>query len=150
MPQSRISRRVNGSRTRAWRYRGTARDSAAQSYESQRVSYASRPAVIENVAPRLEEIEGELAALTEVREKRAGTVRITTTEHAAYTIIWPKLKKVLPQYPDIKVEIIIEQALTDIVAARYDAGVRLGGQVAKDMIALRIGPDARMAVVGAP
>ena len=106
--------------------------------------------LLDNVAPRLEEIDRELAALTEVREKPAGVVRITTTEHAAYTIIWPKLKKVLPQYPDIKIEIIIEQALTDIVAARYDAGVRLGGQVAKDMIALRIGPDARMAVVGAP
>jgi DNA-binding transcriptional LysR family regulator len=106
--------------------------------------------LFQTVGPRFEEIEAELAALSELREKPAGTIRITTTEHAAYTILWPKLAKVLPEYPDIKVEIIIEQGLTDIVAGRYDAGVRLGEQVAKDMIAVRIGPDARMAVVGAP
>jgi DNA-binding transcriptional LysR family regulator len=106
--------------------------------------------LLQTVGPRLEEIEAELAALKELRDKPTGTIRITTTEHAAYTILWPKLAKVLPQYPDIKVEISIEQGLTDIVAGRYDAGVRLGEQVAKDMIAVRIGPDARMAVVGAP
>jgi DNA-binding transcriptional LysR family regulator len=104
--------------------------------------------LIRTVGPRFEEVEAELAALSELREKPAGTIRITTTEHAAYTILLPKLAKVLPEYPDIKVEIIIEQGLTDIAAARYDAGVRLGEQVAKDMIAVRIGPDARMAVVG--
>jgi DNA-binding transcriptional LysR family regulator len=93
--------------------------------------------LLQTVGPRFEEIEGELAALSELREKPAGTIRITTTEHAAYTILWPKLAKVLPEYPDIKVEIIIEQGLTDIVAERYDAGVRLGEQVAKDMIAVR-------------
>jgi DNA-binding transcriptional LysR family regulator len=102
------------------------------------------------VGPRLEEIEAEIAALSELREKPAGTIRITTTEHAAHAILWPKLAKILPQYPELKLEIIIEQGLTDIVAGRYDAGVRLGEQVAKDMIAVRIGPDARMAVVGAP
>ena len=106
--------------------------------------------LLQTVGPRFEEIEAELAALSELREKPAGTIRITTTEHAAYTILWPKLAQVLPKYPDIKLEIIIEQGLTDIVAGRYDAGVRLGEQVAKDMIAVRIGPDARMAVVGAP
>jgi len=106
--------------------------------------------LLQTVGPRLEEIEAELAALKELRDKPAGTIRITTTEHAAYTILWPKLAKVLAEYPDIKVEISIEQGLTDIVAGRYDAGVRLGEQVAKDMIAVRIGPDARMAVVGAP
>ncbi len=106
--------------------------------------------LLQTIGPRFEEIEAELAALSELREKPAGTIRITTTEHAAYTILWPKLAKVLPEYPDIKVEIIIEQGLTDIVAERYDAGVRLGEQVAKDMIAVRLGPDARMAVVGAP
>jgi DNA-binding transcriptional LysR family regulator len=106
--------------------------------------------LLQTVGPRYEEIEAELAALSEFREKPAGTIRITTTEHAANTLLWPKLAKVLPEYPDIKVEIIIEQGLTDIVAGRYDAGVRLGEQVAKDMIAVRIGPDARMAVVGAP
>src|SRR6266851_385088 len=106
--------------------------------------------LLQTLAPRFEEIEAALAALSELREKPAGTIRITTSEHAAYTILWPKLAKVLPEYPDIKLEIIIEQGLTDIVAGRYDAGVRLGEQVAKDMIAVRIGPDARMAVVGAP
>jgi DNA-binding transcriptional LysR family regulator len=106
--------------------------------------------LLQTVGPRFEEIEAELEALSELREKPAGTIRITTTEHAADTLLWPKLAKVLPEYPDIKVEIIIEQGLTDIVAERYDAGVRLGEQVAKDMIAVRIGPPMRMAVVGAP
>jgi DNA-binding transcriptional LysR family regulator len=106
--------------------------------------------LLQTVGPRLEEIEAEIAALSELREKPTGTIRITTTEHAAHAILWPKLAKVLPQYPELKLEIIIEQGLTDIVAGRYDAGVRLGEQVAKDMIAVRIGPDARMAVVGAP
>ena len=100
--------------------------------------------------PRFEEIEAELEALSELREKPAGTVRITATDHAADTILWPKLAKFLPQYPDIKVEIIIDYGLTDIVAQRYDAGVRSGEQVAKDMIAVRIGPDMRVAVVGTP
>src|SRR5260370_38847130 len=106
--------------------------------------------LLQTVGPRFEEIEAELAALTELREKPAGTIRITTTEYAADTLLWPKLVKVLRKYPDIKVEIIVDQGLTDIVAERYDAGVRLGEQVAKDMIAVRIGPDQRMAVVGAP
>ncbi|HUL42351.1 MAG TPA: LysR family transcriptional regulator [Burkholderiales bacterium] len=100
--------------------------------------------------PRFEEIEAELEALSELREKPAGTIRITATDHAADTILWPKLAKFLPQYPDIKVEIIIDYGLTDIVAQRYDAGVRSGEQVAKDMIAVRIGPDMRVAVVGTP
>src|ERR1700724_765211 len=103
-----------------------------------------------NVGPRFDEIDAELAALSELREKPAGTMRITTGEHAAEAILWPALTKLLPQYPDIKVELIIDYGLTDIVAERYDAGVRLGEQVAKDMIAVRIGPDFRMAVVGAP
>jgi len=106
--------------------------------------------LLQTVGPRFEEIETELAALTELREKPASTIRITTTEYAADALLWPKLAKVLRAYPDIKVEIIIEQGLIDIVAERYDAGVRLGEQVAKDMIAVRIGPDTRMAVVGAP
>ncbi len=106
--------------------------------------------LIRTVGPRLEEIDAELAALTELREKPAGTVRITAGEHAAEAVIWPALARLLPRYPDIKVEMIIDYGLTDIVAERYDAGVRLGEQVAKDMIAVRIGPDLRMAVVGAP
>jgi DNA-binding transcriptional LysR family regulator len=102
------------------------------------------------VGRRFEEIEAELEALTELREKPAGTIRITATENATDTILLPRLAKLLPDYPDIKVEIIIDYGLTDIVAQRYDAGVRSGEQVAKDMIAVRIGPDMRMAVVGAP
>jgi DNA-binding transcriptional LysR family regulator len=102
------------------------------------------------VGPRFEEIEAELDALSKLREKPAGTIRITATEYAADAILLPKLGKLLRAYPDIKVEIIIDYGLTDIVAQRYDAGVRSGEQVAKDMIAVRIGPDMRMAVVGAP
>jgi DNA-binding transcriptional LysR family regulator len=106
--------------------------------------------LLQTVSPRFEEIEGELAAIRELREKPAGTIRITATEYAADTILLPKLSKLLREYPDIKVEIIIDYGLTDIVAQRYDAGVRSGEQVAKDMIAVRIAPDMRMAVVGAP
>jgi DNA-binding transcriptional LysR family regulator len=102
------------------------------------------------LGPRFDEIEAELAELSELRDKPAGTIRITSGEHAAEAILWPALAKLLPRYPDIKVELIIDYGLTDIVAERYDAGVRLGEQVAKDMIAVRIGPDFRMAVVGAP
>jgi DNA-binding transcriptional LysR family regulator len=106
--------------------------------------------LLRTVGPRFDEIEAELAALGELREKPAGTVRITAGEHAAEAILWPTLEKLLPDYPDIKVEIVIDYGLTDIVAERYDAGVRLGEQVAKDMIAVRIGPDMRMTVIGAP
>src|SRR5208337_3926158 len=106
--------------------------------------------LLRTVGPRFEEIEAELAALSELREKPAGTIRITATDYAADTILWPKLTKFLRQYPDIRVEIMIEYGLTDIVAQRFDAGVRSGEQVAKDMIAVRIGPNIRMAVVGAP
>ncbi|MGA8291915.1 MAG: LysR family transcriptional regulator [Rhodoplanes sp.] len=106
--------------------------------------------LLHTAGPRLEEIETELAALSELREKPAGTIRITATEYAVDTILWPKLARFLRQYPDIKVETIIDNGLTDIVAQRYDAGVRAGEQVAKDMIAVRIGPDMRMAVVGTP
>jgi DNA-binding transcriptional LysR family regulator len=102
------------------------------------------------VGPRFEEIEAELEVLSDLRDKPAGTIRITAIDYAADTILLPKLAKFLPEYPDIKVEIIIDYGLTDIVAQRYDAGVRSGEQVAKDMIAVRIGPDMRMAVVGAP
>ena len=102
------------------------------------------------IGPRLDEIETELAALSELREKPAGTIRITAGEHSADAILWPALAKFLPDYPDIRVEIIVDYGLTDIVAERYDAGVRLGEQVARDMIAVRIGPDMRMAVVGSP
>src|SRR4051794_24214560 len=106
--------------------------------------------LLRNVGPRLEEIEAELAAITELREKPAGTIRITATENATETVLLPKLAPLLREYADIDVEIIIDYGLADIVAQRFDAGVRSGEQVAKDMIAVRIGPDMRMAVVGAP
>src|SRR6266576_1042902 len=106
--------------------------------------------LLQNIGPRFDEIEAEVAAVSELREKPAGTIRITATENATETILVPKLAPLLREYPDIKVEIIIDYGLTDIVAQQYDAGVRSGEQVAKDMIAVRIGPDMRMAVVGAP
>jgi DNA-binding transcriptional LysR family regulator len=106
--------------------------------------------LVRTVGPRLEEVDAELVALSELRDRPSGTIRITAGEHAAEAILWPALAKFLPHYPAIKVELIIDYGLTDIVAERYDAGVRLGEQVAKDMIAVRIGPDFRMAVVGAP
>jgi len=102
------------------------------------------------VRPRFAEIEAEIALLSELREKPAGTIRITTAEHGADSVLWPKLSKFLPDYPDIKVEINVDYKKTDIVAQRFDAGVRLGDQVEKDMVAVRIGPDWRMAVVGSP
>jgi DNA-binding transcriptional LysR family regulator len=106
--------------------------------------------LLQTITPRFEEIEAELAALGELRSKPAGTVRITAGEHSAISILQPALRRFLPANPDIKVEIIVDYGLTDIVAAGYDAGVRLGEQVAKDMIAVRIGPEMRMAVVGSP
>jgi len=106
--------------------------------------------LLRSIGPLFEEIEAELAALGELREKPAGTIRITATEYAADEILLPKLAQLLPAYPDIKVEIVIDYGLTDIVAGRFDAGVRSGEQVANDMIAVRVGPDMRMAVVGAP
>jgi DNA-binding transcriptional LysR family regulator len=102
------------------------------------------------VGPRFAEIEAEVAALSELRDKPAGSLRITAGEHAANSTLGPALSKILPNYPDIKVEITVDYGLTDIVSERYDAGVRLGEQVAKDMVAVRIGPDLRMAVVGSP
>jgi DNA-binding transcriptional LysR family regulator len=106
--------------------------------------------LVHALGPRFDEIEAELAGIRELRDKPAGTIRITATENATDTILLPKLAPLLREHPDIKIEIIIDYGLTDIVAQRYDAGVRSGEQVAKDMIALRIGPDMRMAVVGAP
>ncbi|MET0290000.1 MAG: LysR family transcriptional regulator [Pseudoxanthomonas sp.] len=101
----------------------------------------------DTVAPRLEEIEAELAAVTAFRDRPAGTVRITTAGHAADHYVWPKLSRVLPQYPDLKVEVTVDYGLADIVAQRYDIGIRLGDQVARDMIAVPISPPQRMAVV---
>jgi len=106
--------------------------------------------LLQTVAPRFEEIQAELAALSAFRDKPAGTVRITAGEHPAISVLQPALKRFLPDHPDIHVEIIIDYGLTDIVAEKYDAGVRMGEQVAKDMIAVPIGPDMRMAIVGSP
>ena len=106
--------------------------------------------LLQTVGHRFEEIEAELEALSELRDKPAGTIRITAGEHAVNSILLPALMKLLALYPDIKVEITVDHGLIDIVAQRYDAGVRSGEQVAKDMIAVRIGLDMRMAVVGAP
>lgn len=106
--------------------------------------------MLRTLAPRFDEIEAELAALSELKGKPAGTIRITTAEHAADSILWPKLSRLLADYPDIKVEINLNYGFTDIVAQRFDAGVRLGDQVEKDMIAVRIAPDLRIAVIGSP
>jgi len=103
-----------------------------------------------SVGPRIEEIDAELASMTELRDRPAGTVRITAGEHPVTTILWPTLRRILPDYPDIHVEVVTDHGLVDIVAERYDAGIRLGEAVAKDMIAVRIGHDMRMAVVGSP
>jgi DNA-binding transcriptional LysR family regulator len=102
------------------------------------------------LGPALDAIDEALAAARELGEKPAGTIRITTLEHAAHAVLWPALEKLLPNYPDVHVELVIEQSFTDIVAERFDAGVRLGESIAKDMIAVRIGPDLRMAVVASP
>jgi len=102
------------------------------------------------ITPRFEEITTELALLSEFRDKPAGKLRITAGEHAAITVLQPVLSKILPNHPDIQIEIIVDYGLTDIVAEGFDAGVRLGEHIAKDMIAVRIGPDVRMAVVGSP
>ena len=106
--------------------------------------------LIQRLGPHLEEIEQALAALRDTRERPAGNLRITAGEHAASAVLWPALKPFMLQYPDINIEITVDNGLTDIVGDRFDAGVRLGEQVAKDMIAVRIAPDMRMAVVGSP
>jgi DNA-binding transcriptional LysR family regulator len=103
-----------------------------------------------SIAPKFDEIASEIAALSALRDKPAGTVRITTVEHAGEAIIWPAMVGLMRDYPDIRVEIIHDYGLADIAADRFDAGVRLGEQVDKDMISARIGPDFRMAVVAAP
>ena len=103
-----------------------------------------------SVGPKFTEMDADLAALSELREKPAGTVRLTATEFAASEILLPALRKILPLHPDIHVEVIIDYGLTNIVAQQVDAGIRPGELVAKDMIAVRVSPDLRMAVVGAP
>ncbi len=106
--------------------------------------------LLQTLTPAMSELDATLAALSALREKPAGIIRITSVEHAAETVLWPRLKKFLAAYPEIKIEIILDYGLTDIVAERLDAGIRLGEQVDKDMIAVRISPEIQMALVGAP
>jgi len=106
--------------------------------------------LLQAVAPRLDEIELELGSLHAMREKPAGTVRISAHDHAIATVLWPRLLPLLRQYPDIQVELSVDYAFTDIAANRFDAGVRIGNRVDKDMVAVRIAPDLRMAVAGSP
>ncbi|MQU55991.1 LysR substrate-binding domain-containing protein, partial [Pseudomonas sp. FSL R10-1339] len=106
--------------------------------------------LLQVIAPRFDEINSELALLSKFRDRPAGKLRITAGEHAAIAVLQPVLARLLPDHPDLSIEIIVDYGLTDIVAEGFDAGVRLGEQVAKDMIAMRIGPDMRMAVIGSP
>ncbi|WP_092183875.1 LysR family transcriptional regulator [Devosia sp. YR412] len=106
--------------------------------------------LLTTVEPRFEEVDAALAQVSEFRDKPAGTIRLSAGEHAINAVLWPRLQRFTKDYPDIRLELISENSLVDIVAQRYDAGVRLGEQLAKDMIAVRIGPDWAMAVVGAP
>ena len=106
--------------------------------------------LFQSVGPKFTEMDADLAVLSELREKPAGTVRLTATEYAASEILLPAMRKLLPKYPDINVEVIIDYGLTNIVAQQVDAGIRPGELVAKDMIAVRLSPDLRMAVVGSP
>jgi len=106
--------------------------------------------LLETLAPALSDVDARIAALSALSERPAGVIRITSVEHAAETVLWPALRTFLRAYPDIKVEIILDYGLTDIVAERLDAGVRLGEQVDKDMIAVRISPDIPMVIAGAP
>ena len=106
--------------------------------------------LLQGIGPHFDEIEAQVDALNDLRDTPAGTIRISASDYAISSILWPKLQKFLPRYPDIKVELMLDNGLTDIVTERYDAGVRMGEQLAKDMISARIGPDFRFAVVGTP
>jgi DNA-binding transcriptional LysR family regulator len=106
--------------------------------------------LIETLGPALEDLDAKIASLTELRDRPAGTVRITASAHAAHTLLWPVIDRLTADYPDIQVELNVESGLTDIVAERFDAGVRLGERLEQDMVAVRIGPRLRMAAVGAP
>lgn len=106
--------------------------------------------LLQNVAPRLEEIEAEIAAVSDMSEKPAGTIRITAIDHVVNNVLWPRLVPVLLQYPDIHLEMNADYRMIDIAAERYDIGVRYGDQVEKDMIAVRMTPDVRMVIVASP
>ncbi|MEE3627698.1 LysR family transcriptional regulator [Nitrospirillum sp. BR 11752] len=106
--------------------------------------------LLEGIGPHFEAIEAQVDALNALRDKPAGNIRIVASDHAIKHVLWPKLRQFLPRYPDIKIELVLDNGLSDIVTEQFDAGVRMGGDVAKDMIAARIGPDFCLAVVGAP
>lgn len=106
--------------------------------------------LIRSLAPRIEELESEIDELMEIRDKPSGTVRITLSDHALESVVWPKLRPLLSQYPDIKVELNSDNGFRNIVEERFDAGVRLGESLDKDMIAVRIGPDWRLVAVASP
>lgn len=106
--------------------------------------------LLKSVGPRLAEVDAELAAVSDLADKPKGMIRITATDYAVDTALWPKLAPLLQAYPDLKVDITIDYGLVDVVAQRYDLGIRSGDQIAKDMIAVRIGPDRRMVIVGSP
>jgi DNA-binding transcriptional LysR family regulator len=102
------------------------------------------------VLPHLQGIESELSALNLLRDIPAGTIRLTASEHAAYTVIYPVLARLAADYPEIKIEVNVDNMLADLVTGRFDAGIRLGEYVERDMVAVRIAPDMRMAIVGTP
>ena len=106
--------------------------------------------LLATIGPRFDEIEAELASISELRDKPAGTIRITTSIHAARTILWPSVARLLADYPDVSVEISVDASFVDIVAGRFDGGIRLGETIAQDMVAIPIGPDLRMAAVASP
>jgi DNA-binding transcriptional LysR family regulator len=106
--------------------------------------------LIATLGPHLDEIEAGLAALSDLRDEPAGTIRLTAVDHAAETILWPALAEFLAKYPDVHVDLIVDNTLRDIVSERFDAGIRMGERVARDMIAVRIGPEIRMAAVATP
>lgn len=106
--------------------------------------------LLQTIAPRMGEIEHEIAALTALRDKPSGSIRLTLSDHALETVVWPKLKPVLRDYPDISVELLLDSTFRNIIEEGYDAGVRLGESVEKDMIAVRIGPDWRLVAVASP
>jgi DNA-binding transcriptional LysR family regulator len=106
--------------------------------------------LLQTIVPRMTEIEEEIAALTAFRDKPSGSIRLTLSDHALETVVWPKLKPVLQAYPDISVELLLDSSFRNIVEEGFDAGVRLGESVEKDMIAVRIGPDWRLVAVASP
>src|SRR3982751_3762465 len=106
--------------------------------------------LLATIGPHLEGIEAGLAALSELRDRPAGTIRLTAVDHAAETVLWPALARFLAEYPDVHVDLIVDNTLRDIVTERFDAGIRMGERVARDMIAVRIGPEIRMAAVATP